>query len=90
MRWPGLTWLGTISFSLYLVHVPLLNAVFHSLHDRVPLAAVAALSVLGALPLAWMFYVAVERPAHRLARLVRDSRVAPTHERVERTVVPGG
>ena len=83
LRWPGLTWLGTISFSLYLVHVPLLNAVAHMLHDRLPLPAVAALSIFGALPLAWAFYIAVERPAHNLARLVRDRPVAPRQEMLE-------
>jgi peptidoglycan/LPS O-acetylase OafA/YrhL len=85
LQWPGLTWLGTISFSLYLVHVPLLNAVFHMLHDRFPPGVVAVVSILGALPLAFVFYVAAERPARRLARLVRDSRVAPRREMLEGT-----
>ena len=80
MRWPGLTWLGTISFSLYLVHVPLLNEAFHALHGRLSPAAVAALSILSALPLAWAFHLVVERPALRLARRVRHAPVAPRRE----------
>jgi len=63
-------WLGTVSFSLYLVHEPILisfafarpeSSILLRLLVVVPLALIAA----------WAFHCAVERPAHRLARSVR-------------------
>jgi peptidoglycan/LPS O-acetylase OafA/YrhL len=60
-------WLGTVSFSLYLVHVPVIVTVAYVVGDRswwlVGLVGVP-LSVLAA----WAFHAAVERPSHRLAR----------------------
>lgn len=70
LRHPALSFLGTISFSLYLVHVPLLAALQHGLRHRVPSEAICALGVSVSLPAAWLFYEAIERPAHRLARYV--------------------
>ncbi len=70
MRVPVLTWLGRISFSLYLVHVPLLIAAFHWLHADRPALAIVALAVVAALPAAWAFHLVIERPAHRLARSI--------------------
>lgn len=65
---PALTWLGTISFSLYLVHVPVLAALHHGLHAVLPTTGIASLSLVAALPAAWLFWLVVEHPAHRLAR----------------------
>ena len=70
MRHPALGFLGTVSFSLYLVHVPVLAALQHGLHDRLPAAAIVAIGILVSPLAAWVFYQAVERPAHRLARRV--------------------
>lgn len=65
-----LVWLGERSFSLYLVHVPLLLAALHLLVGRVAMWAILA----GTLPLclagAELFWVAVERPSIRLSRAV--------------------
>ena len=41
LRCGPLAWLGGISFSLYLVHVPVLVASVHLLHDAWPPAAIA-------------------------------------------------
>jgi peptidoglycan/LPS O-acetylase OafA/YrhL len=60
-------WLGKVSFSLYLVHVPVLATLAFSWGDENwPLVLLAGmpLSVL----VAWAFYAVVERPAHLLAR----------------------
>ena len=70
LRHSGLRFLGTISFSLYLVHVPVLVALQHGLHRRLSSTAIWVLGVLASLLAAWVFYRAVERPAHRLARRV--------------------
>lgn len=70
LRHPALRFLGTISFSLYLVHVPILAAVQHGLHGRLPVVAIWGIGVLASLLAAWAFCRAVERPAHRLAQRV--------------------
>ncbi len=67
---PALRFLGTVSFSLYLVHIPVLAALQHGLHGRLPSAVIWGIGVLASLLAAWVFYRVVERPAHRLARRV--------------------
>ncbi len=79
LRRPLLVGLGAISFSLYLVHVPVLVATMHALHDdwRPELMAAfgTAVALTAALPMYWL----VEVPSRRLARRVekRLSRQAP-------------
>jgi peptidoglycan/LPS O-acetylase OafA/YrhL len=58
-----------VSYSLYLVHVPVALALAHALHGTLPAAAIAALTVVLALPAAAVFYAAVERPSLLLSRL---------------------
>ncbi|WP_140885663.1 acyltransferase family protein [Muricoccus nepalensis] len=57
LRRPALVALGTVSFSLYLVHEPLLAALHHGLHDALAPARIAALSLAAALPAAWLFFL---------------------------------
>lgn len=73
LRRPALVWLGRISFSLYLIHMPLLAATNHLLRDqRVPeLAALIAVAL--SFPAAALMYRWVEMPAHRLARRLRTA-----------------
>ena len=70
LRHPAFRFLGTVSFSLYLVHVPILAALQHGLHGRLPVVAIWGIGVLTSLLAAWVFHRAVERPAHRLAQRV--------------------
>ncbi|TFD73265.1 acyltransferase [Cryobacterium fucosi] len=63
-----LVWLGTLSFSLYLTHEPIVVAFGHLLPTHPKLAAV--LAVCCAFPLAWVFHKTVEKPSHRLAQRV--------------------
>lgn len=73
-------WLGRVSFSLYLVHVPVLASVAFVIGDaNWPL--VAAIAIPASFAVAWLFHVAVETPAHRLARRA-GNRVASRHDRV--------
>ena len=67
-------WLGTVSFSLYLTHEPIVVAFGHLLPSEPRLATVAA--ILVALPAAWVFYRCVEKPAHRLAQRVAGRKSA--------------
>ncbi|TFB71608.1 acyltransferase [Cryobacterium sp. Hz9] len=60
-------WLGRVSFSLYLVHVPILASLSFLLGDD-KWWLVALITIPLALLVAWGFYLAFERPSHRLAR----------------------
>ncbi len=74
---PPLVWLGKVSYSLYLVHVPLLIAAIHLFYGWLPLpvtiAGVIALSLL----CAEAMHRAVEAPSIRLGRRLTRSRFAP-------------
>ncbi|MEL4319029.1 acyltransferase [Leifsonia sp. YIM 134122] len=61
-------WFGIISFSLYLVHEPLVIA-SGFLFARPAVAIVIAVPV--SIAVAYVFHLAVERPAHRLSRTLR-------------------
>lgn len=61
-------WLGARSFSLYLVHLPLVSATVLVLGGTPPLWAVLLIAVPAALLCTAVFYRLVERPSHRLAR----------------------
>ncbi|GAA4780315.1 acyltransferase family protein [Microbacterium gilvum] len=76
---PPLRWLGEISFSLYLVHAPLLATLAFAWGDA-HWMAVAAVGVPASLALAWAFFRVVERPAHRAARAA-GSRAAAVFSR---------
>jgi peptidoglycan/LPS O-acetylase OafA/YrhL len=77
-------WLGRISFSLYLVHVPVLASVAFVLGDENwPL--VAGIAIPASFAIAWLFHVAVETPSHRLARRA-GTRVASQHDRVREPI----
>jgi peptidoglycan/LPS O-acetylase OafA/YrhL len=63
-----LPWLGAISYSLYLVHVPVLLTLVHVVPPPVPAWLPAVAAPLLSIPLAWLLYCTVERPAMRLGR----------------------
>jgi peptidoglycan/LPS O-acetylase OafA/YrhL len=63
-----LVFLGRISFSLYLVHLPLLFALSSALRDVLPGGAINTVWILLTVPVAWVLYRVVELPAQDLAR----------------------
>lgn len=65
-----LVWLGERSFSLYLVHVPMLLTAVHLLAGRMPIAAILAGVVPVSLIAAELFWLTIERPSIRLSRTV--------------------
>jgi peptidoglycan/LPS O-acetylase OafA/YrhL len=81
LRHPVLVWLGMVSFSLYLIHEPVLGVLHHTLHGLLSPAAICTISLAAAVPAAWLFYLGVERPVHRLARRIghaqRSRRTTP-------------
>ncbi|MDC7120986.1 acyltransferase [Cellulomonas fimi] len=78
---PPVQWLGTRSFSLYLVQEPVVAAVAISWTVTVGPLLTAAVAVPVSLACAALFYVVVERPSHRLSqragRAVARRRTAP-------------
>lgn len=62
-------WLGTISFSLYLVHEPIVITASYLLPEESRYVALL-LGYVVSFVAAWLFWLAVERPAHRLSRRV--------------------
>ncbi|GLW28072.1 hypothetical protein Areg01_10120 [Actinoplanes regularis] len=68
---PGfLTWLGLVSFSLYLLHMPVLFVASHFLNGH-PILLSAAF-VIGTLVVSWAAYHLVERPGQELGRRVES------------------
>ena len=62
-----LVWLGRVSFSLYLVHVPILVATLCALHGLVPRGVALGTGMLTALAGAEVMHRLVERPSRDLA-----------------------
>ncbi len=60
--------LGRISYSLYLVHLPIILSAVHLLHAALPLPVIALGSGLLSLAVAFAFHRWVEAPANRLGR----------------------
>lgn len=65
-RW--LRWIGRISYSLYLVHVPLLLTAVILLHDVVPMAAILVAVPFASLLVGWGFHEWVAEPCARLGK----------------------
>jgi peptidoglycan/LPS O-acetylase OafA/YrhL len=64
-------WLGRMSFSLYLVHIPVLAAAAFLIGDD-RWWLVSAVALPASFAIAVLFHAAVERPSHVLARRVGD------------------
>lgn len=62
-----LRWLGQQSYSLYLMHLPLIMVVFIAFDGAVPVAAVAAV-IPAAIVLGWAFHCWVEMPSVAIAQ----------------------
>lgn len=79
MSGPVVQWLGSRSFSLYLVHLPIAVSVAVALGGRPSLLVALPLTLLVTLPVTELFYRSVERPSHRIAR--RMGRASAAHAR---------
>ena len=80
LRRAPLLWLGRVSYSLYLVHVPLLVASVVLLHGTVPLWACLLLGAAVSLPAAEAMHRLVEAPSRDLARWA-ERRLSRPHAR---------
>jgi peptidoglycan/LPS O-acetylase OafA/YrhL len=65
---PWLTWLGKVSYSLYLVHLLVLLTLVHTLRGLMPLPVILALAVTGSFAAAALCNRLIEMPANRLGR----------------------
>ncbi|MDN4645519.1 acyltransferase family protein [Arthrobacter sp. PsM3] len=79
-------WLGRVSFSLYLVHLPIILAGVTLLRS-VSLPLALAVSVAAAFVIAELFYRYVEQPAHRLSMAV--GRAVGRRSRSDASDIPG-
>lgn len=75
LSWRPLQFLGSISYSLYLIHTPIQGASMFLLYRWIPRTAVGeaaalTLSVLTCVFGAFLFWWAIERPSHSLAKRI--------------------
>jgi peptidoglycan/LPS O-acetylase OafA/YrhL len=68
LRRAPLVWLGHVSYSLYLVHAPVLVASMVLLHGTLPIWACLAVGIVASLPAAEAMHRLAEAPARDLAR----------------------
>lgn len=74
-----LVWLGHVSYSLYLVHAPVLAATVILLHEELPIWACLIVGIAVALSAAGVLHRLVEIPARNLARRAEQRlRVSPS------------
>jgi peptidoglycan/LPS O-acetylase OafA/YrhL len=73
-----LTWLGQVSYSLYLLHLPVLLTVFHLFSGKAPLGVLIAATVGLSLIMAHLSYRWIEQPSMALGRWATQVRKAKT------------
>jgi peptidoglycan/LPS O-acetylase OafA/YrhL len=61
-------WLGRVSYSLYLIHVPVLSFVGYQLAEKVGTSAIAATAIASSLVLAEIMFRWIEQPAIALGK----------------------
>lgn len=69
LRWPPLVWMGDISYSIYLIHFPIMCLLAHYVHGGLMLGIVTTLITL---PVSWLLYEYVELPGIKLGKLAWD------------------
>lgn len=77
-------WLGVRSFTLYLVHLPVVTTVALVFGGSPPLAVTLAVAVPLSLLVTAVFFRYVERPSHRLARRIARLAAPPRFDLVSR------
>ena len=60
---PILQWLGKISYSLYLIHIPIIAASVYTLHEFMPIPVVLACALAASLSLAELFHQLFTEPS---------------------------
>lgn len=65
-----LTFLGEISYSLYLVHAVILLSFIHLFHGTIPLWQLLLMVLMVTIPVSYISYLLIEKPARRLGKMV--------------------
>jgi peptidoglycan/LPS O-acetylase OafA/YrhL len=60
--------MGRISYSLYLVHVPVILFMVHTLYGLIPIEIILALAALASILVAAIVNMTIERPRENLGR----------------------
>jgi peptidoglycan/LPS O-acetylase OafA/YrhL len=68
--------LGKISYSLYLVHVPVLGFIYFTLLGEIPTGFIISIAVLASILVAIIFNRYVEQPAMRIAKKISVTKTA--------------
>ncbi|HEU0118082.1 MAG TPA: acyltransferase [Alphaproteobacteria bacterium] len=63
-------WLGGISYSLYLTHLPILFFIFRGLLGKVPYGLICLIVIATSLASATVFYMVIERPSIALGKKI--------------------
>jgi peptidoglycan/LPS O-acetylase OafA/YrhL len=71
LLFPALQFVGRISYSYYLLHLPVSNLVPYLLHDRIPVITPVVI-IAGSLLLAWIAYRWIEVPSIRLGHYLYE------------------
>ena len=71
-------WLGRISYSIYLIHVPIMLVLVRVLIGRVPFGIVVAVVVAASLATATLMHILVEAPAIKLGHRLTGRAAPPT------------
>lgn len=77
LRVPVLTWLGKISYSLYLVHLVVLLSLVHALHGLLPVPVILGIGVLASLAIAELTNRGLELPANALGKRLASALATP-------------
>ncbi len=77
LRSPVPHFLGTISYSLYLIHMPLLLVLNHLFADRLGFGLTRLMLYALVIPCAYLMYLFVERPAQNLGRRLAAAWASP-------------
>ncbi|WP_176480139.1 acyltransferase [Mesorhizobium sp. WSM3859] len=64
----GAVWFGRISYSLYLMHIPVMLFILHQFHARAPAGLLFVTGIAAAIGVAWLMSMTVERFSQRLGR----------------------
>lgn len=79
-------WLGRISYSLYLVHVPILVLYTRLLHNYLPIWVIWLLVIGTSLALAHVLFLLIEAPFQQFGRFIANKMVPPE----KKALVPAG
>ncbi|MCB9988464.1 MAG: acyltransferase [Rhodospirillales bacterium] len=74
---PALQWLGKVSYSLYLVHLPVMLTILYLFGDKIPVPVTLLLALPVILGAADIFNRFVEMPAMRLGKKITKSASTP-------------